>query len=55
VYVVYFKTNKRFIREYPNLREYVKDIYQVGGWGGVSGGGGVLPLLLVLVLVVAFS
>ncbi|GMH45297.1 hypothetical protein BSKO_13254 [Bryopsis sp. KO-2023] len=31
VYVVYFKTNKKAIREYPNLREYVKEIYQVPG------------------------
>eukprot|EP00879_Flechtneria_rotunda_P000621 GHRR01000734.1.p1 GENE.GHRR01000734.1~~GHRR01000734.1.p1 ORF type:complete len:399 (+),score=90.37 GHRR01000734.1:149-1345(+) len=31
VYVVYFKTNKQFIHEYPNLREYVKDLYQTPG------------------------
>lgn len=31
VYVVYFKTNKKLIREYPNIREYVKDIYQTPG------------------------
>lgn len=31
VYVVYFKTNKRSIREYPNLFNYVKDIYQTPG------------------------
>jgi hypothetical protein len=31
VYVVYFKTNKKFIHEYPNLREYVRDVYQVRG------------------------
>ncbi|CAD7700373.1 unnamed protein product [Ostreobium quekettii] len=31
VYIVYFKTNKRAIREYPNIREYVKNIYQVPG------------------------
>ena len=29
VYVVYFKTNTKLIREYANIREYVKDIYQV--------------------------
>lgn len=27
VYVVYFKTNKKFIREYPRMREYVRDMY----------------------------
>jgi putative glutathione S-transferase len=31
VYVVYFKTNKRCIREYPALMEYVRDIYQTPG------------------------
>lgn len=31
VYVVYFKTNKKFIHEYPNLREYVRDVYQLPG------------------------
>lgn len=31
VYVVYFKTNKKFIHEYPNLREYVRDMYQTPG------------------------
>lgn len=31
VYVVYFKTNQRFIREYPHIREYVKDIHQTHG------------------------
>eukprot|EP01025_Chloroclados_australasicus_P017561 TRINITY_DN1895_c1_g1_i1.p1 TRINITY_DN1895_c1_g1~~TRINITY_DN1895_c1_g1_i1.p1 ORF type:complete len:373 (-),score=30.90 TRINITY_DN1895_c1_g1_i1:239-1357(-) len=29
VYVVYFKTNKQFICQYPNMREYVKEIYQI--------------------------
>lgn len=29
VYVVYFKTNTKMIREYDNIREYVKDVYQV--------------------------
>lgn len=27
VYVVYFKTNKYFIKDYPNMREYVKELY----------------------------
>eukprot|EP00244_Chara_vulgaris_P004637 TRINITY_DN19242_c0_g1_i1.p1 TRINITY_DN19242_c0_g1~~TRINITY_DN19242_c0_g1_i1.p1 ORF type:complete len:343 (-),score=49.05 TRINITY_DN19242_c0_g1_i1:161-1189(-) len=31
VYVVHFKTNKKLIREYPNLFNYSKDIYQVPG------------------------
>lgn len=31
VYVVYFKTNKRCIREYPNLFNYVKEVYQMPG------------------------
>ena len=31
VYVVYFKTDKRAIREYPALREYVRDVYQTPG------------------------
>lgn len=31
VYVVYFKTNKKMIREYPNIFNYVKDIYQIPG------------------------
>ncbi|PSC67156.1 Glutathionyl-hydroquinone reductase [Micractinium conductrix] len=31
VYVVYFKTNKAFIHEYPNLRGYVQDLYQTPG------------------------
>jgi hypothetical protein len=35
VYVVYFKTIKHFIREYSKLREYVKDIYQVGEDGRI--------------------
>jgi putative glutathione S-transferase len=29
VYFVYFKTNKKKIREYPNLFEYCKDMYQL--------------------------
>lgn len=31
VYVVHFKCNKRFIREYPNLFNYTKDVYQFPG------------------------
>ncbi|XP_024394264.2 uncharacterized protein [Physcomitrium patens] len=33
VYVVHFKTNKKFIREYPNLFNYTKDLFQVPGIG----------------------
>jgi len=29
VYVVYFKTNKKFLNQYDNIREYVKEIYQM--------------------------
>jgi glutathionyl-hydroquinone reductase len=31
VYVVYFKTNKARIADYPNLLNYVRDIYQLPG------------------------
>ena len=31
VYYVYFKTNRTAIREFPNLSEYVKDMYQTPG------------------------
>jgi len=31
VYIVYFKTNKKAIREYANIREYVKDLYSDPG------------------------
>jgi len=31
VYVVYFKTNRRCIREYPNLSNYTRDVYQQPG------------------------
>jgi len=31
VYVVYFKTNRTFIHEFPNLSNYVRDIYQTPG------------------------
>ena len=34
VYVVYFKTNKKCIREYPNMSEYVRDVYQTAVGGG---------------------
>ena len=31
VYVVYFKTDHKCIREYPSLREYTKELYQTPG------------------------
>ncbi|KAF8820912.1 putative Glutathionyl-hydroquinone reductase YqjG [Cardiosporidium cionae] len=31
VYVVYFKTNCRCIREYPNIMNYCREIYQIPG------------------------
>ena len=31
VYVVYFKTNRNFIREMPNLKNYVRELYQTPG------------------------
>lgn len=31
VYVVYFKTNSKPIKDFPNLRNYCRDIYQVPG------------------------
>lgn len=31
VYAVYFKTNRRLIREYPNLKNYTAEIYQMPG------------------------
>ncbi|XP_031268103.1 uncharacterized protein LOC116126569 [Pistacia vera] len=31
VYVVHFKCNKKVLREYPNLFNYTKDIYQIPG------------------------
>lgn len=31
IYVVYFKTNRQFIHEYPRLREYVRELYQTPG------------------------
>jgi putative glutathione S-transferase len=44
VYVVYFKTNKKCIREYANISNYVRDVYQTAGmrdsvnmwWGAVE-------------------
>lgn len=27
VYVVYFKTNKQFIKDYPHMRGYVREMY----------------------------
>lgn len=32
-YFVYFRCNKKLIREYPNLFNYLKDIYQTAGIG----------------------
>lgn len=29
VYVVYFKTNGKMLKEFPHLREYVKDLYSI--------------------------
>jgi len=34
VYVVHFKCNKKLVREYPNLFNYTKDIYQISGISG---------------------
>lgn len=31
VYIVYFKTDRRAIREYPALADYVRDLYQTPG------------------------
>lgn len=31
IYVVYFKTNKKFIHEYPALASYVRDLFQTPG------------------------
>jgi putative glutathione S-transferase len=31
VYVVYFKTNRNFIREMPNVKNYVRELYQIPG------------------------
>ena len=28
---VYFKCNKKFIHQYPNIREYTKEVYQTPG------------------------
>ena len=61
VYVVYFKTNRNFIREFPNLANYTRDIFQTPGQcriiaivtllftsGLIWANNDVLPLLLVL-------
>ncbi|OWY90240.1 hypothetical protein PHMEG_00041723, partial [Phytophthora megakarya] len=29
VYAVHFKTNKKLVEEYPNLSNYVRDVYQM--------------------------
>ncbi|CAI8582957.1 unnamed protein product [Vicia faba] len=34
VYVVHFKCNKKLLREYPNIFNYTKDIFQVHGISG---------------------
>lgn len=31
MYVVYFKTNRKCLREFPNLFNYTKDVYQFPG------------------------
>jgi putative glutathione S-transferase len=31
VFAVYFKCNLKLIRDYPNLRNYMRDIYQLPG------------------------
>ena len=31
VYAVYFKTNRNLIREMPNVKDYVREIYQLPG------------------------
>ena len=31
VYVVYFKTNGALIRDYPNISNYVRELYQMPG------------------------
>ena len=33
VYVVYFKTNRKCVREYRNLSNYVRDLFQTPGIG----------------------
>lgn len=33
VYVVYFKTNKRMLSSYPNIRNYMRELFQVPGIG----------------------
>ncbi|KAJ0097508.1 hypothetical protein Patl1_27180 [Pistacia atlantica] len=34
VYAVHFKCNKKLIREYPNLFNYTKDVFQIPGMSG---------------------
>jgi len=36
VYVVYFKTNRNFIKEFPNMSSYVKDLYSNPGRRSVT-------------------
>lgn len=31
VYVVYFKTNKKFIHQYPSMKNYVQELYNMTG------------------------
>jgi len=31
VYIVYFKTNKKAIKDYPNIMEFTREIYQLPG------------------------
>lgn len=31
IYVVYFKTNGRMIKDYPNISNYTKDLFQTPG------------------------
>jgi len=31
VYVVYFKTNQKCVREYPNLLNFCREMYQLPG------------------------
>jgi putative glutathione S-transferase len=35
VYVVYFKTNKRFLSSYPNIHNYMRELYQIPIMKGV--------------------
>lgn len=31
MYVVYFKTNRNFIHEFPNMSHYVRELYSIPG------------------------